>query len=474
MSESKGRQVNPKLKLLFAVLIPLIVLLIPISEFTTIEHRFVALFFLAALLWVLEPIPVFATSVLIIVLELLMVSDKGLFVFRNMHNSPEFGELISYKAIMASFASPIIMLFLGGFFLAKAASKYRLDINLARVLIRPFGKQPRYVMLGLMIITGIFSMFMSNTATVAMMLALITPILALFGKDDPGRVALLLAIPFAANIGGIGTPIGTPPNAIAMKYLTGPDTIGFGKWMSFGVPYVVVMTVASWFILVRMFPSRQKKIDLQISGTFLKTGKAVTVYVTFLVTILLWLTDFIHGMNSYVVAMLPIAVFVVSGILGPEDIKRLNWDVLWLIAGGIALGMGLDKSGLSLHLIKLIPFSHFPPVVIAFIASLAGVFMSTFISNTATANLFLPIISALAISLHKLGLFQSEGSLILIVAISCSLAMSLPVSTPPNAIAYASGDIESNDMLKAGSIVGAIGLFGAYLMLYFLVSTGFI
>lgn len=317
-------------------------------------------------------------------------------------------------------------------------------------------------------------MFMSNTATVAMMLALITPILALFGKDDPGRVALLLSIPFSANIGGIGTPIGTPPNAIAMKYLTGPSAIGFGKWMSFGVPYVVVMIVLSWFILVKMFPSRQKKVDLRITGTFLKSGKAVTVYITFIATILLWLTDFIHGMNSYVVAMLPVAVFVVAGILGPEDIKRLNWDVLWLIAGGIALGMGLDKSGLSLHLIKLIPFSHFPPVVIAVIASMGGVFMSTFISNTATANLFLPIISALAVSLHSLGLFQSEGSLVIIVAISCSLAMSLPVSTPPNAIAYASGDITSNDMLKAGTIVGGIGLFGAYIMLYFLVSTGFI
>lgn len=474
VTEGEKDRLNQRLKLLIALLIPIAVLLIPLSGFTTIEQRFVALFFLAALLWVLEPIPVFATSVLIIVLELIIVSDKGLFVFRNIHNSSGFGELISYKAIMATFASPIIMLFLGGFFLAKAASKYMLDINLARVLIRPFGKQPKYVMLGLMIITAVFSMFMSNTATVAMMLALITPILALFGKDDPGRVALLLAIPFSANIGGIGTPIGTPPNAIAMKYLTGPSAIGFGEWMSFAVPYVVVMIVVSWFILVKMFPYRQKKVDLRITGTFLKTGKAITVYLTFIATILLWLTDFIHGMNSYVVAMLPVAVFVVAGILGPEDIKRLNWDVLWLISGGIALGMGLDKSGLSFHLIKLIPFSHFPPVVIAFIASMGGVFMSTFISNTATANLFLPIISALAVSLHSLGLFQSEGSLVIIVAISCSLAMSLPVSTPPNAIAYASGDIKSNDMLKAGTIVGGIGLFGAYIMLYFLVSTGFI
>lgn len=465
---------NNKWKLPIAVLIPLIILWIPISELTTIEHRFVSLFFLAALFWVLEPIPVFATSMMIIVLELLMVSDKGLVFFRSGSHAAGFGQLISYKAIMATFASPIIMLFLGGFFLARAATKYQLDINLARVLIKPFGKRPPFVILGLMIITAVFSMFMSNTATVAMMLALISPILALFEKNDPGRVALLLAIPFAANVGGIGTPIGTPPNAIALKYLTGDAAIGFGKWMSFAVPYVVIMILITWGILVRMFPAGQKKIHLSIPGTFLKTPQALTVYVTFLMTILLWLTDFIHGMNSYVVAMLPIAVFSVTGIIGPDDLKRMNWDVLWLIAGGIALGMGLEKSGLSLHIIQLIPFSHFPPAVIALMASLGGVFVSTFISNTATANLFLPIISALAITLQQMGIFQSQGVLVIIVAISCSLAMALPVSTPPNAIAYASGDIGSKDMLKAGSLVGAVGLCGAYLMFYLLVKVGFI
>ncbi len=470
----KGEKVNNKWKLPIAVLIPLIILWIPISELTTIEHRFVSLFFLAALFWVLEPIPVFATSMMIIVLELLMVSDKGLVFFRSGSHAAGFGQLISYKAIMATFASPIIMLFLGGFFLARAATKYQLDINLARVLIKPFGKRPPFVILGLMIITAVFSMFMSNTATVAMMLALISPILALFEKNDPGRVALLLAIPFAANVGGIGTPIGTPPNAIALKYLTGDAAIGFGKWMSFAVPYVVIMILITWGILVRMFPAGQKKIHLSIPGTFLKTPQALTVYVTFLMTILLWLTDFIHGMNSYVVAMLPIAVFSVTGIIGPDDLKRMNWDVLWLIAGGIALGMGLEKSGLSLHIIQLIPFSHFPPAVIALMASLGGVFVSTFISNTATANLFLPIISALAITLQQMGIFQSQGVLVIIVAISCSLAMALPVSTPPNAIAYASGDIGSKDMLKAGSLVGAVGLCGAYLMFYLLVKVGFI
>lgn len=470
---------NTKIKFSISVLLPLLVLILPGSFFhiqglTIIEQRFIALFFMAALFWVLEPIPVFSTSLLIIFLELIMVSDKGLFFFRTNFSEQGFGDLLSYRDILASFASPIIILFLGGFFLAKVATKYRLDMNLARILIRPFGKKPAYVLLGIMIITAVFSMFMSNTATVAMMLAIAVPILDLFEKSDKGRIALMLSIPFAANIGGIGTPIGTPPNAVALKYLTGSYAIGFGKWMSFGVPYVAVMIVIAWLLLLKLFPSDRSEIELSIRSVFLKNWRAVTVYITFILTILLWLTDFIHGMNSYVVAMLPMVVFCVTGIIGPDDIKQMNWDVLWLIAGGIALGSGLEKSGLSLRVIEMVPFSQFPVAVIVLSASLFAIIMSTFISNTATANLVLPIISALAVSLHSSGTFNSPAALILTVTFSCGLAMSLPVSTPPNAIAYASGVIKGRQMLKAGAVIGAAGLVCAYLFMFILVRIGYI
>ena len=144
------------------------------------------------------------------------------------------------------------------------ATKYRLDQALARIMLKPFGESPKFVVLGLMIITAVFSMFMSNTATTAMMLSILAPVLALFPMEDKGKIALSLSIPLAANIGGIGTPIGTPPNAIALKYLTGENTIGFGEWMSFAVPFVVVLLLFSWVMLNVFYPSETKSIKLNI------------------------------------------------------------------------------------------------------------------------------------------------------------------------------------------------------------------
>ncbi|MGL5994896.1 MAG: SLC13 family permease, partial [Aeromonas sobria] len=153
-------------KIILPLLLSLAILLIPtqwipLEGITVIEQRVVAIFVLAALCWILEPIPIFATSVLIIVLELLLLSDKGLWFMTADKAEPGFGELLKSTEVMATFASPVIMLFLGGFFLAIAATKYQLDLNLARVLLRPFGRDPKIVMLGLMLITATFSMFMS-------------------------------------------------------------------------------------------------------------------------------------------------------------------------------------------------------------------------------------------------------------------------------------------------------------------------
>ncbi|MEI6894489.1 MAG: SLC13 family permease, partial [Colwellia sp.] len=259
------------MKYLFPTIIPLIILLMPLSMFpfegmTIIQQRVIAIFLFAALSWVFEPIPIYATSIVIIVIELLMISDKGLFLFKLNQDSAQFGELLNYTDIMATFASPIIMLFLGGFFLAMAATKYRLDVNLARVLLKPFGKEPKFVMLGLMLITAVFSMFMSNTATTAMMLSILTPVIALFSPKDPGRIAFALCIPIAANIGGIGTPIGTPPNAIALKYLVGDNLITFGEWMMFGVPFVIIMMTFAWFLITYLYPAKQTVMNLDIKG----------------------------------------------------------------------------------------------------------------------------------------------------------------------------------------------------------------
>jgi sodium-dependent dicarboxylate transporter 2/3/5 len=294
-------------KLWFGIVLPLAILamptaLIPLAGITTTEHRLLAIFVFAVCFWVLEPIPVFATSVLIILAELLLISDKGLSFLRAVPEGGEeaFGTLVSYKALLGTFSSPIIMLFMGGFFLAMAATKYRLDTNLARVLLRPFGTNPKMVMLGLMGITALFSMFMSNTATTAMMLAVLVPVLKELDTSDRGRIGFVLAIPFAANIGGIGTPIGTPPNAVAQKYLTGDIALGFGEWMAFATPYVVVMLIISWLVLCAVFKITTKEVKITIKGSWLKTREAIIVYITFAVTLLLWLIGGkVHGMSSH-------------------------------------------------------------------------------------------------------------------------------------------------------------------------------
>lgn len=472
-----GKKFNFSWRLLLVVGGPLLLLWLPpallgMPGLSLIEQRVVALFVLAALCWVLEPVPIWATSVLVIVLLLLTCSDAGLLWLRSAAGSRELGPLLSHKAVMGTFASPIIMLFLGGFFLAMAATKYRLDVNLARVLLKPFGREPRWVLLGLMLITALFSMFMSNTATTAMMLAIVAPVLAVFAPDDRGRVAFALAIPLAANIGGMGTPIGTPPNAIALKYLSGDMAITFAGWVAFALPYVVVVLLLGWLLLLWLFPAQQRQLNLQLEGRFLHTAKAWLVYVTFGLTVVLWLLDGVHGMTSEVVAMLPIALFAATKVITREDLKTISWDVLWLVAGGFALGLAIEQSGLARQLIAAIPFTSWPAWGVMLGASLLCLLMANFMSHTATANLLLPLVAALAAALPGLAAFGGQQALILAVTFAASLGMSLPISTPPNALAHASGMTSSRDMAKVGVIIGLGGLLLAFVMLWLAAQAG--
>lgn len=460
-------------KLLLGIFLPAVILLIPVSWFpltglTTVEHRIIAIFLFAALFWILEPIPVFATSIVVIVLLLLLVSDSGL-LFLRPADDPHLGKLLSYKDIMGTFAAPILLLFLGGFFLALAATKYRLDIQLAGWLLRPFGTQPARLTLGIMIITAVFSMFMSNTATTAMMLSILAPILRSLPTGDRGRTALALAVPIAANLGGIGTPIGTAPNAIALNYIDIP----FGKWMCFGVPFVMIALLGTWLLLLRLFPFLSKEIRVPVEEPLPINRKTRIVYLTFAGTVLLWLTDVVHGINAYTVALIPVAVFLAFDIINREDIKRLSWDVLWLVAGGIALGLALEKSGLAQHLVTSIPFAGFNPLLIIALAALTASLMATFMSHTASANLLLPIIAAIGTSLGSLAAYGGSPALILGTTIACSLGMALPISTPPNALAHATGEINTPDMAKVGSIITILGIGLVFIMLFLLNALGF-
>ena len=434
-----------------------------IEALTVVQQRVIALFVFAALMWIFEIIPNWTTSLLVIVISLLTMSNKGIGLFCD----PSAGQLVNYKDLMAAFADPVVMLFLGGFVLAIMAEKYGLDVTLAKGLLSLFGTKPRMVLLGFLLIIAIFSMFMSNTATAAMMLAFLAPVLAKLPADDKGRIALALAIPVAANIGGIGTPIGTPPNATAVKFLAEANyDVTFGEWSVRMIPFVIIMILIAWVLLQVLFPFKSKEIKLEIPENKRKTDwKTIVVWVTFIGTILLWATEQWTKINSNVVALIPLGVFTATGLFGKEDIKEINWSVLWLVAGGFALGTCLQGTGLAKVLINAIPFGSMSVVFVLVIAGLVCYFLSNFISNSATAALLIPILIVVAGGMAdpeaaNNAQFVALGgtkAMISFIAVCASIAMLFPISTPPNAIASSTGLVETKDMTKIGLIVGVVG-----------------
>lgn len=469
-----------KFNVKYGVLLPIVLLVtlflwcVPTSFFgidalTVVQQRVIALFVFAALMWMFEIIPNWATSVLIIVVALLTVSDKGLGFFCN----PEFGQLVSYKKIMSSFADPVVMLFLGGFVLAIMAERFGLDVTLAKSLLSIFGTKPKMVLLGFLTIISVFSMFMSNTATAAMMLAFLAPVLHKLPSDDRGKIGLALSIPIAANLGGIGTPIGTPPNATAKGYLeqAGID-VSFMDWCVHMIPYVIIMIILAWVLLLVFFPFKTQKLVLEIPANDKKKDwKSKLVWATFIITILLWATEQLHHISSNVVALIPLAVFTATGLFGKEEIKEINWSVLWLVAGGFALGYLLQDTGLAKVLITAIPFGSMSVILVLVVAGFVCYFLSNFISNSATAALLIPILIVVAEGMAdpaaaNNAAFVAMGgtqAMIIFIAVCASIAMLFPISTPPNAIAASTGLVETKDMAKVGIIIGVVGfIFGFF------------
>ena len=472
------RKISRKLTILLPLVIAvtLFLWLVPTSFFgidglTVVEQRTIAIFVFAALMWMFEIIPTWTTSVLIIVIMLLTISDSSLPFMRGSGIPSEMGTFVSYKSILATFADPVIMLFLGGFILAIASTKVGLDVQLAKVLMKPFGKKSEFVLLGFLLVIGTFSMFMSNTATAAMMLTFLAPILKTLPPDGKGRIALALSIPIAANLGGIGTPIGTPPNAIAFQYIN--DSlhldVGFDDWMFRMIPYVYIMLLIAWVILLKMYPFKQKTIELKIESRHENTWRTYVVWATFALTILLWMTESLTGLNSNVVAMIPVGVFCITGIITKDDLKDINWSVLWMVAGGFALGLAMTNTGLAEHLVTSIPFGEWLPMVVILVAGFIGYFISNFISNTAAASLIVPILCAVAVGMgDTLDPVGGAKTLVIGAVLCTSLAMLFPISTPPNALAHSTGLVTTKDMTKVGILVGVIGYVLGYLLLFFI------
>ncbi len=476
-----GRRFHPSgrfkksVQAFFVLLVTLLLWNLPtewygISGLTVVQQRIIAIFAFATLMWVLEVVSSWATSVAIIGMLLLFCSDSGI---KWMCDADQVGTLLSYKSVMATFADPVIMLFIGGFILAIAATKTGLDAQLAKVLLKPFGTRSENVLLGFILITGLFSMFVSNTATAAMMLTFLTPVFRQLPPEGKGRIAMALSIPLAANLGGMGTPIGTPPNTIALKYLNDPDglnmQLGFGEWMLFMTPLVILLLLVGWWLLKTLFPFSQKTVVLEIEGEMKRDAHTYIVIATFFLTVALWLLDSVTGINSYTVALVPFVIFALTGVITKRDLEQINWSVIWMVAGGFALGYGLNASGLAANAVASIPFAHFSPLLILLLGGIICYLLSNFISNSATAALLMPILAVVCSAMgSKLDAIGGTPTVLIGVAVAASSAMVLPISTPPNALAYATNLVQQRDMSKMGLIMGLLAMLLGYAMLYLL------
>ena len=413
--------------------------------------RALGIFLMAAIFWMTEPVPIYATSLLVILLQVLLLSDVSLFEMKAS------SELPKYKEFYAALANPIIILFLGGFSLASAAVKFGLDRNLTRLLLKPFGEKPANIVLGLMLATAVLSAFMSNTATTAMMMTVILPVVAVMDRNDPFRKALALSVPFAANLGGVATPIGTPPNAIALAALNQAGLrISFTTWMVLAVPIVAVMLFVGWRILLKLFPPASERLELNLDGQFSRSPLALITYVVFGLTVLLWITEKLHGIPASVVAFLPVALLPALNVLDKKEIRNFPWEVLWLVAGGISIGASIKATGLADWMLTRVPMGSLGATGAILAFGVLGYIVANLVSNTVTASILVPLVVGFALTD---GLGSSEVAQgVVLVGVIVSFSMMLPISTPPNAIAMSSGLIETGDMAKAGLLIGLIGI----------------
>lgn len=419
---------------------------LPLPGLNEASRTCLMIFVGAAGLWVTEAIPPFATAIAVIVLSIYLLGHPGGVMGLEAASSSD-----SYRIFLNPVASPVLVLFFGGFMLALAATKHGFDVRMARAFLKPFGTKPPSVLLGVILITAGFSMFMSNTATTAMMIAIVAPLFRDMERRQPFKKALVLAVPFAANIGGIGTIIGTPPNAVAASVLGElGEPISFFRWMVFGLPVALVMLMFLWFMLIKVFNPRTDKLDFQFGENLDITWDLLVVMITFGVTITLWLSETLHHIPAAVVALIPVMVFTAFGIIDREDLRRIEWHVLMLVAGGLTLGVAMKVSGLSGVLVDQLSHLAPTPTTLLIAMMVFAVVISNFMSNTSAANLLIPIATSFALISPTVGAIA--------VALACSMAMSLPISTPPNAIAFATEEITTGEMVRYGSIVSCVAV----------------
>lgn len=432
--------------ILFALLMTI---LLSDASFTKVQNYVLFLLFFAISLWVTEAIPPFSVSILIV----------GFLVF-------VMGKSEAYDAIqyLQTWSDIVIWLFLGGFFLAEAMKKTKLDLLLLKAVLPKFGNNPVYVLWGLMLVTAIMSMLMSNTATTAMMIATISPLFTRLNESSNLSKALLLGIPAAASVGGMGTIIGSAPNAIAVGALEKlGHPISFLEWMMVGTPLALILLFIFWRVLVKKYEiNKTESLDFSflqetpaIHSNRVEFLHKIIVLVILAVTLFCWLMSKWIGIPVAAASGIPIVGLTITGVLSEKDIRQLPWDTLMLVAGGLALGLAIEEQRIAAHFVEQISHIQVSFIMLLSLFGFITVILSNFMSNTAATTILIPMgVSLLAMvggnDIHPM-------ILPLVIGLSASCALFLPVSTPPNAIAFSTGLIKQSEFRLGGVIIGFLG-----------------
>lgn len=443
-----ARQSRTILFLFSAVTSMLLVLLLRDPSFTDTQNYVMFLLFFSIGLWVTEAIPPFAVGILIVGFMVFIVGQE---------NS------MDAKRYVQTWSDGVIWLFLGGFFLAEGMKKTKLDFLLLKLAAPKFGSQAQYITLGLMMTTATISMLMSNTATTAMMIATVTPLFTQLGKDSRISKVLLLGIPASASIGGMGTIIGSAPNAIAVGALEGIGVkITFIEWMIIGIPVAFILTFMFWKVLVIKYEIKKESLSLDflqndspLEEEYAEEDKIRKriVLIVMATTLALWLTSQWTKIPVAAVSGIPIVALTMLGIIDADDVRSLPWDTLMLVAGGLALGIAIQEQGLADYFISTISSIQINFYLLLFLFSIATVTLSNFMSNTAATTILIPV------GISMLSITEGIDPIILpfVIGLSASCALLLPVSTPPNAIAYSTGLIKQSEFRIGGLFVGLVG-----------------
>lgn len=412
-------------------------------SFTDSQLYVLFLLFFAIGLWVTEAIPSFAVSLFILSFLVYTLGNP------HLNSAPE-----NIDKYVVTFSSSIIWLLLGGFFMAAAMTKTGLDKRLLNITLKISGTNPKNILMAVMATTLFSSMIMSYSATTAMVIAAMRPLLDVLGKSGKSK-ALLLGITIAAATGGMGTIIASSTNAVTAGLLVkeGFD-IDFLTWMLYGVPVALVLNIICWLVLTRKFIGNATPVELASlkQGVQTTTGTRLQrniVLAVIIVTILFWLTTSLHGVKVAAVSAIPIVVLTVTGVLSANDLKQLPWDTLFLVAGGLSLGVALESTKIFDYYTASMKYMKLSPVVFLLLFAYLGMLFSTVISNVAACMLLIPLGMAI--------LPQLKEQVGFAVGLACSTAIFLPVSTPPNVIAYGTGLLEPKDFRIGGIIVGILG-----------------